>query len=172
MKKKFSKEALLTEWESYKKWYEKQAKKDMALSGRSFVLTQSFQEYMNFRDQVVSRNAAEGIFYHKSGDVLAEMKRLSFEASNKQIQHLAGEIQKFLDEASEEKITDFILRFGEGLIFDKNGRIDGEAIALESLRGHIAPLAMKTGKNHGWYGGLADMMEYINSLGFTVSWNS
>lgn len=170
--KKFSKEALLTEWESYKKWYEKQYNKDMALSGMSFNYARSFDKYMEWRDKVVAQQAQLGIFYTKSSDVLSEMKRLSYEVTKRQVEHLLGQIQDFIDSGSKEAVGDFLMRFGGELVYDENGDIDVDTIAYETLHGNIAPLQMKTGKNHGWYGELADMVEYINTLGFTISWNS
>lgn len=164
MKKKFSKQALYDEWTEYRKWYEKQEQKGMALSGRSYIIYGSFSEYMFYRDA-----ASEGLT--RSKDVLAEMKRLSFETSSRQLTHLANEIQTFLDEASEEQKIAFINRFGAELP-TKNGKIDADTLVYDTLHGKIAPLTMVTGKSHGWYGVLAEMMTYIETLGFSVSWNS
>lgn len=166
MKKKFSKEALYNEWEKYKKWYYKQKDKDLSLSDRSRIMANSFAEYMFYRE-----DAAEGLT--KSDDVLREMKRRSYKVSVRQLEHLTGEIENWLlTEASDEQKGDFVERFGNELPTDKNGRIDTARIVDETLHGKVEPLAMRTGKSHGWYGLLADMMDYIETLGGRVNWNS
>lgn len=167
MRKKFSKEALYNEWQKYRKWYEKQDKKDMALSGRSFIIYDSFSEYLFYREGV-----SEG--FTKSEDVLSEIKRLSFTSSRRQLEHLTGEITKFLtaEDTTPEAKRQFLEHFSEELVFDKNGNIDVERIISETLHGKIEPLYIRTGKRHGWYGALAEMMEYIETLGYSVSWNS
>lgn len=53
-----------------------------------------------------------------------------------------------------------------------DGRIDADKLVIDNIHGAATPLEARTGKNHGWYGVLADMMNYAETLGFTVSWNS
>lgn len=163
---KLSKEALYNEWQDYKKWYNKQAAKGWALADRSYVISTSFDEYMFYREQLASG-------FNKSSDALAEMKRMSFEASSRQVSHLANEIQnEFLDKASNEQKVEFFARFGGELPMTKEGKIDVEQLVIDNIHGAMLPLEMRTGKHHGWYGVLADMMLYVETLGFTVSWNS
>lgn len=92
---KLSKEALYNEWQDYRKWYDKQSAKGLALAGRSYIISTSFEEYLFYRNQLASG-------FNKSSDALAEMKRTSFEASSRQVAHLANEIQGFLDNATDE----------------------------------------------------------------------
>lgn len=162
---KLSKEALYNEWQDYRKWYDKQFEKGLALSGRSYIISTSFDEYMFYRDQLAGG-------FSKSSDALAEMKRMSFEASSRQVAHLANEIQGFLDNASNEQKADFFARFGGELPMTADGKIDADKLVLDNIHGMMQPLEMRTGKAHGWYGVLADMMNYVETLGFTVSWNS
>lgn len=166
MKKKFSKEALYNEWEKYKKWYNKQKEKGMALSDRSRIIAGSFSEYMFYRDQ-----ASEGMT--SSNDILQEMKRRSYKVSVRQLEHLSEEITNWLvKEATYEEKVEFLERFGADIPLDKEGRVDTSRIVEETLHGNIEPLEMVTGKHHGWYGTLASMMEYIQTIGGRVTWNS
>ena len=162
---KISKEAIYNEWLDYKKWYDKQYAKGLALSGRSYIISTSFEEYMFYRDQLASG-------YNKSSDALAEMKRLSYEATSRQIIHLAGEIQKFLNEATNEQKIAFFSRFGNSLPMTKDGQIDVAKLDMDNIYGRMTPLENRSGKNHGWYGEMADMMNYIKTLGYSISWNS
>lgn len=167
MKKKFSKEALYNEWEKYRKWYYKQKDKELALSERSRLMANNFSEYMFYRE-----DAAEGLT--KSEDVLREVKRRSYKVSVRQLEHLTEEIEGWLlgDSATDEQKADFVEHFGGELPTTKDGRIDTARIVDETLHGKIEPLEMRTGRNHGWYGLLADMMDYIQTVGGRVSWNS
>lgn len=165
MKKKFSKEAVYNEWLKYRKWYDKQEAKGMALSGRSAIIASSFEEYMFYRD-----NVSEG--FTKSNDVLGEMKRLSYNTSTRQLEHLAGEIETFLETGDEAQIEQFLTHFNSELPQTKDGKIDKERLVYDTLHGNIIPLESRTGKHHGWYGVLADMMAYIETIGGRVNWNS
>lgn len=162
---KLSKEAIYNEWLDYRKWYDKQYAKGLALSGRSYIISTSFEEYMFYREQLAGG-------YNKSSDALAEMKRVSYEASSRQVAHLAGEIQKFLDAASDEEKIAFFSRFGSNLPMTKDGKIDADRLVMDNIHGIMIPLENRTGKHHGWYGELADMMNYVETLGYSVSWNS
>ena len=164
MKKKFSDQALMGEWDKYRKWYEKQSNKGLSLSGRSEIIASSFDEYMFYRDKI-----SEG--FTKSGDVLAEMKRLSFNVSRRQIEHLCGEVDNFIRTANPDEVSSFLARFGAEIPMDGD-KVDVERVVMDTIHNRIEPLVMQTGKNHGWYGTLSDMMEYIETLGYAVSWNS
>lgn len=161
---KLSQEALYNEWQDYQKWYNKQAAKGLTVSGRSRIIAGSFEQYLFYRNQF-----AQGIT--KSSDALAEMERLSFDVSSRQIEHLVSEIEGAIEKASPTQVRDFFARFGKELPM-RDGRIDAEAIVYQNLRDIATPLQMRTGKNHGWYGLLADAMNYWETLGFTVNWNS
>ena len=75
---KLSKEALYNEWKDYRRWYNKQYEKGLALTDRSYIISTSFEEYLFYREQLAGG-------FNKSSDALAEMKRTSFEASSRQV---------------------------------------------------------------------------------------
>ena len=164
MKKKFSKYALEQEWKEYQKWFQKQEGKGLAVTDRAWIWTQSLDKYLEKRNTI-----DEG--FTKSSDILQEMKRMSYEATNRQIEHLTGEIQDFLDHGDDNSVGDFLLRFGEELPM-VDGKIDTNSIVLDNIRGTNNHLHVEGGKYHGWYGTLAEMMNYIETIGYSVSWNS
>lgn len=162
------------EWLKYRKWHAKQVQKGFTLSDASYTWAKSPEEYAFQRGEIIDALYGPAATYSKKGrgTILQEIQRTSYNASSRQIEHLAGQIQEFLDDAGDQAKEMFLERYGAELEFDENGDIDTQKMVYQTLKYGDTPLYIRTGKAHGWYGPLADMINYIETIGYSVSWNS